>query len=469
MSPHATIIAIASPPGRSLRGIIRISGADAFALIDRVTQSTADASFLHVRGHRRLRLTLSATQCFSVWAFQFPAPHSYTGDDSIELQVPGNPALLARVVDALMAASVEAGLDVRRAEPGEFTARAFLNGRLDLTQAEGVAATIAAQSDAELAAAGLLTSGRLGATAHALADDLAAGLALVEAGIDFTDQDDVVAIAPRDLSERLLTLRQRLDEQLERSVGIEQLRAIPWVVLVGEPNAGKSALFNALLGRERAVVSNIPGTTRDVLAEPLTIDTAHGRAEVMLVDLAGLDDADPSSMNALMQVAARGAMARAELRLRCVALDRSICSYVHGPMAKDAAAMLVLTKADLREKASTACSEAKSLLATSAATGEGLDNLKAAIADRLSSRAVSLAAGALALQPRHEAAMRSALANIDQAIMLVSPQRSARALTNPELIASSMRAALDDLASLAGEMTPDDILGRIFASFCIGK
>ena len=235
-----------------MRGIVRICGSDAFALLEPHLQIALR------RGVHRACLSVSAFGRLSVWAFVFPAPHSYTGDDSVELQLPGNPIVLERVIDALIASGRERQLDVRRAEPGEFTARAYLNGRLTLTQAEGVAATIAAQSDAELDAARLLLSGRLADFAQRLAEDLAAALALVEAGIDFTDQEDVVAISPVDLHARFVDLRARLDDQLAHAVGMERLQAIPWVVLVGAPNAGKSALFNALLNRERAVVSPMP-------------------------------------------------------------------------------------------------------------------------------------------------------------------------------------------------------------------
>jgi tRNA modification GTPase len=481
----STIIAIASPPGRSARGIIRITGAHAFEWVRPHLEAASDeqgrrpseedaGGATKRRGPHRARLTLSAFRRFPVSAFLFPAPRSYTGEDSIELQVPGNPALLNRIIDALIASGRSRELDVRRAEPGEFTARAYFNGRLSLTQAEGVAATIAAQSDAELRAAQLLTSGRLGTVAHQLADALASALALVEAGIDFTDQDDVVAIAPRDLWVRLTTLYDAIRSQLDHAVGSEQLQAIPWVVLVGEPNAGKSALFNVLLGRERAVVSPTAGTTRDVLAEPLTIQTDHAAAEVMLVDLAGLDEADESSMNRLMQVAAREAIDRAELSLRCVPIDQP------APIEVSTHELLVRTKTDLIDptpklRQSEIGSEGDNRatprveITVSAHTGHGLDQLRAAIAARLSTRAVSLAADALALRPRHEAAFRAALAHLSEATALVEAVRDTHNLPNPELIASTMRAALDDLSSLAGDITPDDILGRVFATFCVGK
>lgn len=469
MHPADTILAIASPPGRSLRGIIRTSGPQTFELLHQCTSTMPQQP---TRSVHPTTLRISNRQHISALAFLAPAPHSYTGEDSAELQLPGNPALLERVANAILALAKQHNIDARFAEGGEFTARAFFNGKLTLTQAEGVAATIAAVSDAELRAAQMLRSGSLGAFAHHVADDLAAALALVEAGIDFTDQEDVVAISPSDLYERLIDLRQRITQQLERSVGMEQLEAIPWVVLVGQPNAGKSALFNALLGHERAVVSPTAGTTRDVLAEPLTISTSHGPAEVMLVDLAGLD-IEESLINRLMQRAAHEAIARAELILRCVPVDQVQDADEVGNLKDNE--LLVWTKADVRDPSHAHVHTIKSdadmdrSVTVSTRTGEGLDALRKAIAQRLADRAVSLAADTAALRPRHEAALRNALENLTEAIALVEPVRHEHALQDPELIASSMRSALDELAALAGDITPDDVLGRIFATFCVGK
>lgn len=477
------IVAVASAPGRALRGIIRLSGDAAFDLLrDHVhvkavsIETGSDQASRASEGETEedpdrqrqdhwepslsralfARLTLSNLNlpCIAVLN---RAPRSYTGENSAELQLPGNPILLQRVIDAMLDAASARGTAARRAQPGEFTARAYLNGKLTLTQAEGVAAAITAQSDAELRAAKMLLSGTLGELAHQLADELAAALALVEAGIDFTDQEDVVPIAPAALLERLQRLHQQIDDQLRRAVGIESLQAIPWVVLAGRPNAGKSTLFNALLGRQRAVVSDLAGTTRDVLAEPLTIATPHGPAEVMLIDLAGCDD-DPASMNQLMQAAAREALQRAELVIDCQPTAEPLAAsrWHH--------ALTVVTKCDLpsarpRSKA----------LSVSAVTGDGLDDLRNAIAERLADRAVSVAADALALRPRHEAALRSAQDHLNAAITLLRPVRHQRSLNQPELLAASLRAALNDLGELAGDITPDDVLGRVFATFCIGK
>jgi tRNA modification GTPase len=487
----STILAVASPPGRSLRGIIRISGRQAFQLLPdpivvcrRIVPDAAldvpmrggadDSAGAHDSQCDRLRPVQRGAFFAKVrlgrhsvpaLALISPAPRSYTAEDSIELQLPGNPALLERVIESLLHSAANRSIDLRRAHPGEFTARAFFNGRLSLTQAEGVAATIAARSDAELRAAAAMRNGSLGELAQALAGQLAAALALVEAGIDFTDQEDVIAISPRDLEGRLSALRGRIEGHLRRAVGAEQLASIPWVVLCGRPNAGKSTLFNALLGRERAVVSPVAGTTRDVLAEPLAVETDHGPAEVMLVDLAGLDEPQQSAIDRSMQAAAGDAIARAELVVHCIPQGQPLRETPH-----HAPALIVRTKSDLpRNLSHRASPDSADQIAVSAQTGAGIDRLRREIGRRLGDRTVSLAADALALQPRHEASLRSALVNVDAAIELVATQRSRDHLRHPELIAASMRSALDDLGALAGDITPDDVLGRIFASFCVGK
>ena len=176
-----------------------------------------------------------------------------------------------------------------------------MNGRMPLPEAERVAALVAARSDDELKAATLMKEGRLATLADRIAESLTMVLALVEAGIDFTDEEDVVAISVDDLSMRLESVIDELRINLDRCIGLESLQSLPWVVLHGTPNAGKSTLFNALLGRSRAVVSEVDGTTRDVLAEPLRVAQMDG-AEVLLIDAAGLDDR-PSSLSQAMSKA----------------------------------------------------------------------------------------------------------------------------------------------------------------------
>ena len=312
MDLDATILAVSSPPGHSARGIVRCSGTNTIELIGyRLDGGLSSPG----RGVFPVRFRLEHVSVAALMLVT-EGPASYTGEDTIELQVPGHPQLLARLVELLIQDGAVRAMNVRLAHPGEFTARAFLSGRIALPEAESVAALVAARSDDEIQAADLMRRGRLGTVVESVSELLANALALVEAGIDFTDEEDVSAIEAEDLHGRLEEATEQLSQHLERSVGLESLQSLPWVVLEGPPNAGKSTLFNALLGRGRAVVSGTEGTTRDVLTEPMRLG-GDCDGEVLLVDLAG-EDNPRSELEEAMQSAASSARVRAEVRVRCV-------------------------------------------------------------------------------------------------------------------------------------------------------
>jgi len=448
MSVDDTILAVASPPGSSPRGIVRVSGPMAHVIV----AGTSDLPCGAPAGTYRIVFRLGRFH-LPMLALIAHAPRTYTAEDTAELHTVGNPTLLERLITQLVE---HAG--VRRAEPGEFTARAFMHGRLSLTEAEGVAATIGALSDADLRAARQLRSGQLGARARAIADALGGALALVEAGIDFTDEDDVVAITPAALADRLDDVQRDLRNIVDHAVGREQLDSLPRIVLTGAPNAGKSTLFNALLGRTRAIVSGVAGTTRDVIEEPMLVETMHGPVECVMVDVAGAEHA-VAELDARMQHAAKRAIERADVIVQCVPADDALASV--DDLARDR--LLLRTKSDL-----TTQRDGNGLF-VSARTGAGLDEVWRALAERLLVRDDGLTSSTFAVLPRHEAHLHEALGQIDAALEAVRPQIGDHALADAELIALPMRLALDAMASLAGDMTPDDVLGRVFATFCIGK
>jgi len=437
-----TIVAVSSPPGRAYRGLIRVAGPATAAVLDALV-----GDWLRVIEHPRcLTPCMLRTPRVPALGVFFPGPHSYTGDDLAELQLPGNAALLDRLLHAAT------GAGARHAEPGEFTFRAFVNGRMDLTQAEGVAATVHAVSDAQLDAAAMLRDGKLAREARDMVDSLGAALALVEAGIDFVDQEDVVPIPAPQLHKRLSALCLRLERLLSRARSWGSVEALPRVVLVGPPSSGKSAVFNRLLGRDRAVIDAMPGTTRDALCEPLVVDLpSGGRTEVLLIDIAGLDAAE-ALLDREAQAAARRVLGSADV---LVCFD--------SPPRDDKPVIRVQPKADL---GGTGTGPG---LPVSGFTGEGMDGLRAAIADAVAGQATSAAAEGLVLQPRHESALRAALAALAEARAFVCGVNADDRLADVELIARAMRAALDALAGLGGQLTPDDVIGKVFATFCIGK
>jgi tRNA modification GTPase len=454
MGDRRAIVAVASAPGPAARGIVRASGAGCMMGVQALLEPGC-APGVAARGVHVGRLAAPLPP-IAVLVIVMPGPASATGEDCVEIHAPGNPVLLERIVDALVAAGEGA---IRRAAPGEFSARAVLSGRMPVAEAERVAAAIAAETDAQLEAAAALRANAAGQRAAALAEDLALALALVEAGIDFTDQEDVQAIAPGELDRRLAVMRASLQAMLARAGGAEQARRAARVVLAGPPNAGKSSLFNALLGRARTVEASERGTTRDAVEEALEV--APG-VEVLLVDAPGLDEAT-AAIDHLMQSRARAAIERADVVLAC---EVGNPAPLHVPIFP--IAIRVATKLDDGQ------APPPGAIATSARTGRGLNDLRAAIADAVTALRGHRQAEESALGAAQTALLHEAVNALDEAIATVREGRGpgtpppAR-LAHPELVAASLRTALDRLGEVAGAIPPDDVLGRLFSSFCIGK
>lgn len=446
-----TIAAVASPPGPAPFGatprlVVRLSGprAHEWAMaLAPAAPSLPGAHFAHIHlpvGRLAGRLWL------------FHAPASYTGEDVAEFHLPGSDLIARLIIEQLLR------LGARQALPGEFTARAFFHGKLDLAQAEAVALLISADHARQLHAARRLLSGELSRRIAPCLDELTHMLALVEAGIDFADEG-IVPLPPTELSQRTQALIATLD-QLRRSAGIVRpLAATPGVVLAGRPSAGKSTLLNALLGRRRAAVSPRPGTTRDALSGDLLLPGGL----VRLVDVAGLHDLDDDPPETPRDIARQmrqrawdeAAAAPVLLLVRDISDPRPAIQLPRPPD------LLVLSKSDLSPTppADDRPPEASPpVLAVSAHTGAGLDTLRRRL-DELCFCAPH--DQPLAISVRHAEALDRALA------ALASAHHDAA--RGDELAALALREALNALGEITGRLWPDDILARIFGGFCIGK
>jgi tRNA modification GTPase len=432
----STIFALATPPGRGAIAIIRLSGPETDS-----TLAVLGAGNLKPRMASLRTLRHEGAVIDEALVLRFPGPQSYTGEDSAELHLHGGRAVVEAASEALIA------LGLLPAEPGEFTRRAFENGRMDLAQAEAVADLIDAETTAQASQALGQLDGALSQTYAGFRRDLLKALALVEAEIDFPDEelpDNLARTAGPVLDTLIADLRGALSDA-DRG---RRVREGYRIVLIGETNAGKSSLFNALVSREAAIVTPIPGTTRDVLDAELII----GGYAVTLSDTAGLRDSDdPIEAEGVRRARARAE--NADLRL-----------WVRAPGDPDGAAadfaraddLVVLTKADLAPPAAVG----QASVAINTTTGEGLGDLHDWIAARLA-RDLSGADFPAVTRERHRRRLVEALASVEAG-------RSALD-RGPEMAGDDLRRAADAVARVTGAIGVEDVLGEVFSTFCIGK
>ncbi len=449
-----TIAAISSSTGAGARMILRLSGSRALeiaASLCPVELQTPAGAYLQTLSVRGISVPLHV--------YVFRAPRSYSGEDLVELHLPGNPPLARLVMRTLLAHGA------RAAEAGEFTARAYFNGRIGLERAEGVAATIAAHNQEELAAARQLAGGELSRRLAPMMDNLAQVLALVEVGIDFSEED-VTFIGGDLLRARIDDIGQAIAQLLETSARFQRLAHEPQIVLVGRPNAGKSTLLNALVGAERSVVSSTAGTTRDLLSAEVAVD----RGMVHLIDAAGIDQSEPENSDDSPQAAIARQMRQQAMH---VVASADLVILAHDLVDSDDALalhrrpdLLVLTKLDTcsdemaRDVAHRIGRTGVPTIAVSAKSGANLIELRGMLSN-LAFAGSSTGSSTLALNSRHLSALDEARAALNRARAAVDG--------GPEIIAMELREAIDALGGILGAVTPDDVLGRVFAAFCIGK
>lgn len=454
-----TIAAVATPPGRGGIGIVRLSGPEAFRIAGQLLRLSAPLE----AGRARLSAILDPSDPAGspidqavVTAFQ--APHSYTGEDVIEIAAHGSPVVLQTVLRGAIVAGA------RLAGPGEFTQRAFLNRRIDLTQAEAIHDLIAAQTLEQARMAAQQLGGALSRRVAPVKERLLHLIALLEAGMDFAagELDDVDVVPPAEIAASLEEVRAPLRQLAASYAGGHRLREGASLALVGRPNVGKSSLFNRLLERERAIVTPLPGTTRDTVEESLAI----GGIPVRLIDTAGLrlSHEAPADQAEEMGIArSREALADADLVLLVfdathpmAAEERSLLKSLNGRPH-----LVVRNKVDLvAEHGEGELSEES--IPTSAQTGEGIDALRAGILRALQAEGAAVSEGALNTLRQQQA--------VEEALQALAAAATANQhLLAHEVLLIDLHRALQALDSLTGQTTTDDILNRIFSTFCIGK
>src|ERR1700733_8604768 len=450
MDPTDTIVAQATPAGRGGIAIVRLSGPKtpdiAAALLGRVPAPRL-ASFGRFLDARQEPIDAGL-------ALFFPAPNSYTGEHVLELQGHGGPV----VQETLIARVLELG--ARRALPGEFTQRAFLNDKLDLAQAEAIGDLIDAGSREAARAAMRSLQGEFSLMVKGATEALIALRTYVEAAIDFPDEE-VDFLADRALGQRLQEVRDHFDEVEQSARQGRLLREGMTVVIAGRPNAGKSSLLNRLAGYDAAIVTPLPGTTRDVLREHIDIDGMP----LHVLDTAGLRTAlDVAEEEGIRRAEAE--MLRADRVLFVIdALEDPTGSAFQAERQRlpdDVAGTLVFNKCDLAvgvPVADTASGPPRIML--SALSGEGIDTLRGHLKSCMDYH--GLEAGTVSARARHLDALARAREHVEEAMRQLSERRAG------ELVAEELRSAQQALGEITGEFTTEDLLGRIFAGFCIGK
>jgi tRNA modification GTPase len=479
LDPTDTIAAIASPPGPALRGIVRLSGPNAVAVVLGRFSPDDGRPWSGRPEHRSGRLSVSLLdRAIPARLIVWPGTSSYTGGPCAEVHTTGSPPVIRAVLSEMIARGA------RLAEPGEFTLRAFLAGKIDLTRAEAVLGVIEAQDATQLSAALAQLAGGIAQPIEALRDRLLDLLAHIEANLDFADEPDVDPLGRSQLAEELAEASEGLRRLASRLDSRERGDARPRVLLYGPPNAGKSRLFNALVGG-KALVSPEPGTTRDTLSAPCDCDGL----EVELIDSAGVES-PRSDIEVGAKLARDRELASADLVVVCRAMDGDVTAGA----STNGRQIDIVTKCDLAEGVRDAilswvplvvpdqcptitpnalvaydhwhpgdlhASYRQDAICTSAANGEGLDTLRSAIAARL--RAVPSAESVPGTSER----CRESLLRAGESL-----QSAAATLTlggGDELVAIDLRQALDDLGRVVGTVVADDVLDRIFRKFCIGK
>ena len=438
-----TIIALSTPPGVAAIAVIRLSGPESRAIIEALTdKKIAWQPRQAVYRTLRDRDQILDDVVLTFWA----APHSYTGEETVEISCHGNPHIIEAILQACLARGA------RAARPGEFTQRAFLNDKISLTQAEGLLDLLYAPTERALASARAMKEGKLG---HALEDiraELIDLLSHLEASLDFAEEGIEPRVGP-EFSARVKSAREQVGQLLRTAPLGRILQEGARAVIFGEPNVGKSSLLNAILHEDRAIVAPTPGTTRDLIEV-----NCHIRGlPLRLIDTAGQrESSDPVEQEGARR--ARAIMAQAQLLLHVVeAHEPYVEKRIVAP--EGVPVLLVASKSDLGRHGSLP----PDAVVISVRDGSGLDTLEARIESALLAEMAGEADTGLTINARQNATLQRAAQSLDRALAALQDELGL------EVVSIEMRDALNDLAEVIGETTNEEILGRLFQNFCIGK
>ncbi len=461
-----TIVAISSAPGCGAVGIVRLSGPEAITLVKRMAQTSAGEPFRARPGSTRVsgEVFFDADLALPAFFYVFRAPHSYTRQNMVEVYTIGAPAAL----ELVRRRAVELG--ARPAQPGEFTARSFVNGAMDLAKAEAVAGVIRAQSDTQLRASRRMMDGAFFKQIVETRDTLAELVGLVEADIDFAEEP-IEFITPGAVRDRLGEITVRLQQMLAEAPPAERLEVLPRILLLGPSNAGKSLLMNRLSGTSRAICAAAAGTTRDILSAPVKV----GRGEAILLDAAGVD----RPADELLAAARAMALSTAE-QVELVCLVVNVTGPEHDDVLTEvrsldiAKVVIAANKCDLISNEDTAdvvkrlgeCGLGP-VCPISALMGTGIDALRQAFAAALAESVNTTLGEAVFLSERQRNAIVETLDLLQRAVAL--SETAVETIDCADRLAFELREALEALGVITGEVTTEDLLDQVFANFCIGK